>query len=172
MRGCGDVCAGCIVDAGAMDGTSFLLSLKEDRNLVVETKKLLCGMWRSDAQLYIRQNANHGHSGVHTASRWLVLSHLPRWNALRRSIVLVYLLMMSTERVYLVLPLQNMCVQSLSSEPEKADANNVSSPPQHASDTSSLSCRVLSIDQKVCSSDDSIQGSVSVEHATVQLCDH
>lgn len=68
--------------------------------------------------------------------------------------------------------LQNMCVQCLSSEPEKANANNVSSPPQHASDTSSLSSGVLSVDQKVCSSDDSIQGSVSVEHATIQLCDH
>lgn len=68
--------------------------------------------------------------------------------------------------------LQNMCIQSLSSEPEKADANNVTSPPQHASNTSRLSSGVLSVDQKVGSSDDSVQGSVSVEHATVQLCDH
>lgn len=70
------------------------------------------------------------------------------------------------------MPLQNMCVQSLSSKPEKADANDVSSPPKHASDTSSLSSGVLSVDQKVCSSDGSVQGSVFVEHATVQLCDH
>ena len=72
----------------------------------------------------------------------------------------------------LAMALQNMCVQSLAGEPEKADANNVSSPPQHASDTSSLSSSVLSVNQKVCSSDDSVQGSIFVEHATVQLCDH
>lgn len=68
--------------------------------------------------------------------------------------------------------LQNMCIQGLSSKPEQANANNVSSPPEHASDTSSLPRGVLSVDPEVCSSDDGVHGSVSVEHATVQLGDH
>lgn len=62
-----------------------------------------------------------------------------------------------------------MCVQSLASEPEKADAHNVSSPPQHTSDTSSLSSGVLSVDQEVGGSDQCVDGSVSVEQTAVQL---
>lgn len=69
-------------------------------------------------------------------------------------------------------PLQNMCVQGLSSEPEEADANNVSSPPQHTSDTSSLSGGVLSVDHEVGGSDQCVDGGVFVEHTAIQLCDH
>lgn len=65
-----------------------------------------------------------------------------------------------------------MCVQGLSSEPEKTDADNVSSPPQHTSDTSSLPSGVLSVNQEVGGSDQRVDGGVSVEHAAVQLCDH
>jgi len=66
-------------------------------------------------------------------------------------------------------PLQDMCVQSLSSEPEEADTHNVSSPPQHASDTSSLSSGVLSVDHKVGGSNQCVDGGVSVEQTAVQL---
>jgi hypothetical protein len=65
-----------------------------------------------------------------------------------------------------------MCVQGLSSEPEKADDHNVTSPPKHTSDSSSLSSCVLSVDQEVGSSDQGVEESVSVEHGAVQLCDH
>jgi hypothetical protein len=65
-----------------------------------------------------------------------------------------------------------MCVQGLAGEPEKADDHNVSSPPKNTSDTGSLSSGVLSVDQEVGGSDQCVDGSVSVEHTTVQLCDH
>jgi hypothetical protein len=65
--------------------------------------------------------------------------------------------------------LQNMCVQGLSSKPEEADAHNVSSPPQHTSNTGSLSSSVLSVDQEVGGSDQCVDGSISVEQTAVQL---
>jgi hypothetical protein len=65
-----------------------------------------------------------------------------------------------------------MCVQGLAGEPEKADDHNVSSPPKNTSDTGSLSSGVLSVDQEVGGSDQCVDGSVSIEHTTVQLCDH
>jgi len=62
-----------------------------------------------------------------------------------------------------------MGVQSLSSEPEETDTHNVSSPPQHTSNTSSLSSGVLSVDHEVGSSDQCVDGGVSVEHTAVQF---
>lgn len=65
-----------------------------------------------------------------------------------------------------------MSVQGLSSEPEKADDDNVTSPPKHTPDTGSLSSGILSVDQEVGSSDQGVEESISVEHGAVQLCDH
>lgn len=68
--------------------------------------------------------------------------------------------------------LQHILVQSLTSKPEKADTNNIASPPKHASKPSSLSSSVLSVHPEIRRPHQSINSSISVNNTSVQFCNH
>lgn len=68
--------------------------------------------------------------------------------------------------------LQHICIQSLTSKPEKTNANNIASPPKHTSEPSSLSGSVLSVHPEIRRPHQCINSSISVNNTSVQFCNH